>query len=126
MSSWRCGSMLASYTRGGLVVGVRILLLNDIFLSLNSLNSVKTFRKNSIVWGIDQNPNIQCCSESPVGFEIFEMRFCFWDVLVLLKFYRAPDIVEFVLGKFSHFNIAIAYSNSKFCGARTPSFCEFT
>ena len=30
------------------MVGVQILLLNDIFLSLNSLNSVKTFRKNSI------------------------------------------------------------------------------
>ena len=40
--------MLASYTRGAWVVGVRILLLNDIFLSLNLLNSVKTFRKNSI------------------------------------------------------------------------------
>ena len=47
-------------------------------------------------------------------------------VLVLLKFYWAPDIVEFVLGRFSHFNIAIAYSNSTFCGAWTPSFCEFT
>ena len=47
-------------------------------------------------------------------------------VLVLLKFYWAPDIVEFVLGRFSHFNIAITYSNSTFCGAWTPSFCEFT
>ena len=28
---------------------VQILLLNDIFLSLNSLNSVKAFRKNSIL-----------------------------------------------------------------------------
>ena len=44
--------MLASYTRGGWVVGVRILLLNDIFLSLNSLNSVKTFRKNSNESGV--------------------------------------------------------------------------
>ena len=44
-------------------------------------------------------------------------------VLVLLKFYWAPDIVKFVLGRFSHFNIAIAYSNSTFCGAWTPSFC---
>ena len=50
----------------------------------------------------------------------------FWGVLVLLKFYWAPDIVKFVLGRFSHFNIAIAYSNSTFCGTRTPSFCEFT
>ena len=41
--------MLASYTRGGWVAGIRILLLNDIFLSLNSLNSAKKFRKNSIV-----------------------------------------------------------------------------
>ena len=49
-----------------------------------------------------------------------------WGVLVLLKFYWAPDIVKFVLGRFSHFNIAIAYSNSRFCGAWTPSFCEFT
>ena len=45
-----------------------------------------------------------------------------WGVLVLLKFYWAPDIVEFVLGRFSHFNIAIAYSNSTFCGAWTPKF----
>ena len=49
-----------------------------------------------------------------------------WGVLVLLKFYWAPDNVEFVLGRFSHFNIAIAYSNSAFCGAWTPSLCEFT
>ena len=34
--------------------------------------------------------------------------------------------MEFVLGRFSHFNIAIAYSNFTFCGAWTPSFCEFT
>ena len=34
--------------------------------------------------------------------------------------------MEFVLGRFSHFCIAIAYSNSTFCGAWTPSFCEFT
>ena len=47
-------------------------------------------------------------------------------VLVLLKFYWAPDIEEFVLGRFSHFNIAIAYSNSTFCIAWTQSFCEFT
>ena len=49
-----------------------------------------------------------------------------WGVLVLLKLYWAPDIVEFVLGRFSHFYIAIAYSNSTFCGAWTPSSCEFT
>ena len=48
--NWCCGSMLASYTRGGWVVRVWVLLLNDIFLSLNSLTSVKTFGKNSIVW----------------------------------------------------------------------------
>ena len=47
-----------------------------------------------------------------------------WGLLVLLKFYWAPDIVEFVLGRFSH--IAIAYSNSTFCGSWTQSFCEFT
>ena len=41
----------------------------------------------------------------------------YWDVLVSLKLYLAPDIVEFLLGRFSHFNIAIAYTNSKFCGA---------
>ena len=51
---------------------------------------------------------------------------CPRGVLVLLKFYWAPDIVKFVLGRFSHFNIAITYSNSTFCGAWTPSFCEFT
>ena len=32
----------------------------------------------------------------------------------------------YVLGRFSHFNIAIAHSNSTFCGAWTPSFCAFT
>ena len=47
-------------------------------------------------------------------------------VFVSLKFHWAPGIVEFVLGRFSHFNIAIAYSNSKFCGAWTLIFCEFT
>ena len=49
-----------------------------------------------------------------------------WGVLVLLQLYWAPDIVEFVLGRFSHFNIAIAYTTSTFCGTWTPSFCEFT
>ena len=47
-------------------------------------------------------------------------------MLVLLKFYWAPDVVEFVLGRFSHFYIAIAYSDSTFCHAWTRSFCEFT
>ena len=32
-----------------------------------------------------------------------------WGVVVLLKFYWAPDIVEFVFGIFWHFNIEIAY-----------------
>ena len=49
-----------------------------------------------------------------------------WGVLVLLKFQWASDIVKFVLGRFSHFNIAIVYSNSTFCGAWAPSFCEFS
>ena len=44
----------------------------------------------------------------------------------LTKIFWFSHFVEFVLGRFSHFNIAIAYSNSKFCGAWTPSFCEFT
>ena len=48
--------------------------------------------------------------------------FC-WN---LTKIFWVSYFVEFVLGRFSHFNIAIAYSNSKFCGAWTPSFCEFT
>ena len=42
------------------------------------------------------------------------------------KIFWFSYFVEFVLGRFSHFNIAIAYSNSKFCGVWTPSFCEFT
>ena len=37
-------------------------------------------------------------------------------VLVSLKFCWAPDIVEFVLDRFWYFVIAIAYSDSKFCG----------
>ena len=36
------------------------------------------------------------------------------------------EFVEFVLSRFSHFYIAIDYSNPTFCGALTPSFCEFT
>ena len=47
-------------------------------------------------------------------------------VLVLLKLYGTPDFVEFVLGRFSHFYIATAYSNFTFFDAWTPSFCEFT
>ena len=47
-------------------------------------------------------------------------------VLVLLKFEKklfwVSDFVEFVLGKFSHFNIAITYSMAP----ETPNFCEFT
>ena len=67
-------------------------------------------------------------SHPPIGMPIHSIYFVHNSrgVLVLLKFYWAPDIVEFVLGRFSHFNIAIAYSNSTFCGAWTPSFCEFT
>ena len=48
--------------------------------------------------------------------------FC-WN---LTKIFWVSYFVEFVLGRFSHFNIAIAYSNSKFCGASTSRFCEFT
>ena len=48
--------------------------------------------------------------------------FC-WN---LTKIFWVSHFVDFVLGRFSHFNIAIAYSNSKFCGAWVPSFCEFT
>ena len=40
-----------------------------------------------------------------------------WGVLVLLKIYRTADIVEFVLGRFSHFYIGITYSKFTFCGA---------
>ena len=49
-----------------------------------------------------------------------------WGVLVSLKLYWVPDIAKFILGRFSHFKIVIAYSNSKICGAWSPSFCEFT
>ena len=34
--------------------------------------------------------------------------------------------MDFVLGTFSNFYIAITYSNSTLCGAWTTSFCEFT
>ena len=44
-----------------------------------------------------------------------------WGVLVFLILLKillsARYCVKFVLGRFSHFNIAIAYSNSTFCGA---------
>ena len=39
----------------------------------------------------------------------------------LPKLCVVPDIVEFVTSRFSHFYIAIAYSNSTFCGAWTPA-----
>ena len=42
-----------------------------------------------------------------------------WGVLVSIK-------ILLVLGRFSYFDIAIAYSNSQYCGAWTPSFGEFT
>ena len=47
MSCWHCGSILVSYTRGGWVAGWSPFTMNKYFLSLNSLNSVKTFTKNS-------------------------------------------------------------------------------
>ena len=37
--------------------------------------------------------------------------------VVFVSCFAVRDIVEFVLGRFSHFNIAIAYSNSTLCGA---------
>ena len=80
------------------------------------------------VW-ISASPPANFFFISRVQFNPTENNFgcgLFWGVLVLLKFYWAPDIMKFVLGRFSHFNIAIAYSNSTFCGAWTPSFCEFT
>ena len=40
-----------------------------------------------------------------------------WGVLILLKLCVVPDFVELVLGRISHFNIVITYSNSTFCGA---------
>ena len=82
---------------------------------------IETQCKRHILW--------ICCSWS-IELTIRHFGTCWkktrliWGVLVLLKFYWALDIVEFVLGRFSHFNIAIAYSNSTFCGAWTPSFCE--
>ena len=57
-----------------------------------------------------------------VGYEPGVCSFC-WN---LTKIFWVSYFVEFVLGRFSHFNIAIAYSNFKSCGAWTPSFCEFT
>ena len=41
---------------------------------------------------------------------------------IWLKYFWVSYFVEFVLVRFSYFNIAIAYSNSKFCGAWTPKF----
>ena len=46
MSCWSCGSVLVSYTRGGSVAGLSPFNVIN-FLSLNSANSLKTFRKNS-------------------------------------------------------------------------------
>ena len=42
---------------------------------------------------------------------------------LLVQIYWAPDFAEFMLGRCSYLCIAIAYSNSTFCGAWT--FCEF-
>ena len=40
----------------------------------------------------------------------------FSGVLTLLKLCGMPGFVEFVLVRFSHFYIVIAYSNFTFCG----------
>ena len=56
----------------------------------------------------------------------YKIHFASRVVLILLKLYWAPDFVEFMPGRFSHFNITIAYSNSNFCGTWTPRFCKFT
>ena len=49
VSCWYSGSILVSYTRGVPVTGSSpFTVMKIIFLSLNSLNSVKTFRNNSI------------------------------------------------------------------------------
>ena len=61
---------------------------------------------------------IRVCADDWAGV----CSFC-WN---LTKIFWVSYFAEFVLGRFSHFYIAIAYSNSKFCGAWTPSFCEFT
>ena len=45
---------------------------------------------------------------------------------IWLKYFEFHTLWSLSSVDFSHFNIAIAYSNSKFCGAWTPSFCEFT
>ena len=45
---------------------------------------------------------------------------------IWLKYFEFHILAYLILGRFSHFNIAITYSNSKFCGTWTPSFCEFT
>ena len=50
-------------------------------------------------------------------------------VLALLKICKilvSARFVEFVLGRFSHFHIEIAYLNFTFCGAWTPCFFEFS
>ena len=50
-------------------------------------------------------------------------------VLVFLDFRKilvSARFVEFLLGRFLHLYIAVAYSNSTFRGVCTPSFCEFT
>ena len=42
------------------------------------------------------------------------------------NFSEGQILWSLLLGRFSHFYIAIAYSNSTFRGVWTPSFCELT
>ena len=84
-------------------------------------------------WNLKASWCFKCHNSSPYSgydFETDKSIFFYWMVCSFCrnftKIFWVSYFVKFVLGRFSHFNIAIAYSNSKFCGAWTPSFCMFT
>ena len=71
-------------------VGARILLLNDIFLSLNLLNSVKTFRKNFITVLSTRKFSFLVCTGYVLK-HFLEERFQIWQECIdrfLLKLHR--------------------------------------
>ena len=105
-----------------LLVSVQILVRLDWFSHSITMEVWKPARWKRTKF--HQNEHTPGISHVTLDIKMFQLK-C-WGVLVLLKFYWAPDIVEFVLGRFSHFNIAITYSNCTFCGAWTSTFCEFT
>ena len=115
---------LMLYTLAEYIVNMQSSVTSDRFLT------IFTFGIWTCTTFIDEHMYTREKKAVPLPYRVYTLvsgspgvcSFC-WN---LTKIFWISYFVEFVLGIFSHFNIAIAYSNSKFCGAWTPSFCEFT